>query len=175
MRNHNQSKANQLTYTYTYWDEEIKDYVTITITPGQDGVTEEYIILLKEFDHEADLGDRYEKENRDFATENKKAKFSVSPEDYVGDPIENLGTCKTDPAFLVDYDPNETTPLVQQLLALMPELEPQQVDLIYAVYGARRQLTEIAKEQGVSVAAISNRLKKIHTRIKKLFAQKGIL
>lgn len=162
-------------YTYWYWDEELQQNIPTTITSGQDCVTEELIIQLKEFDHEESLSDRYERENRDFTTENKKNQFSESPEDSAGDPIENLGTYKTDPAYLLDHDPNDSSPIVEQLLQLIPELEPQQVDLIYDYYGARRQLTEIAREQGVSVTAISNRIKKIHTRIKKLFAQKGIL
>ena len=164
-----------ITYTYTYWDAAAKKEVSITLTSGQDGVTEDYIILLKEFDHEADLGDRYEKENRDFDTENKKVRNSENPEDYAADPIENLGTCKTDPAFMIEQESSEHNPLVQQLLTLIPELESQQVDLVYAIYGSLRQLTEIAKEEGVSVAAISNRRNKIIARLKKLFAQKGIL
>jgi hypothetical protein len=55
--------------------------------------------LLNDSDHAAGLGDRYEQENRDFSTENKKSKLENDPDDCIGDAIENLSTRKTDPAF----------------------------------------------------------------------------
>ncbi len=168
-------KKQNITYTYWSWDEESKKTLPITITAGQDGVTEEHIILLNDFDHAADLGDRYEQENRDFGTENKKSKLESDPDDCTGDPIENLGTRKTDPAFFLDQKADEPNPLVEQLLTLMEKLTPQQIDLIYDVFGSQRQLTEIAKEEGKSVTAIYNRKSKIIARLRKLFAEQGIL
>lgn len=168
-------KKQPTTYTYWHWDEEVKRTLPITITTGQDGITEEHIIMLNEFDHAADLGDRYEQENRDYSTENKKSKRESDPDDCIGDPIENLGTRKTDPAFLLEENSDEPNPLVGQLLTLMEKLTPQQIDLIYDLFGSGRQLTEIAKEEGTSVTAIHNRKSKIIARLKKLFAEQGIL
>jgi len=168
-------KKQQTTYTYWRWDEESKKTLPITMTAGQDSVTEEHIILLNELDHAADLGDRYEQENRDYSTENKKAKYESDPDDSIGDPIENLSTRKTDPAFFLDQKADEPNSLVEQLLTLMEKLTPQQIDLIYDLFGSQRQLTEIAQEEGKSVTAIHNRKSKIIARLRKLFAEQGIL
>lgn len=169
-------KNNQpTTYTYWHWDEESKKNLPITITAGQDGVTEEHIIMLNDLNHAADLGDRYEQENRDYGTENKKSKYTEDPDDCIGDPIENIGTRKTDPAFFLEKNMDEPNPLIEQLLILMEKLTPQQIDLIYDIFGSGRQLTEIANKEGVSVTAIHNRKSKIIARLRKLFAEEGIL
>lgn len=168
-------KKQSTTYTYWHWDEEVKKTLPITITAGQDGVTEEHIILLNEFDHAADLGDRYERENRDYNTENQKSRYESDPDDCIGDPIENLGTRDTDPSFFLEQNLDKPNPLVEQLLTLMEKLTPQQINLIYDFFGSWRQLTEIAHEEDRSVAAISNRKSKIIARLRKLFAEQGIL
>jgi len=170
------SKKNQsINYTYWRWDEESKKTLPITITAGQDGVTEEHIIMLNDFDHAAGLGDRYEQENRDYETENKKLENFRNPKECNGDPIEALITHKTDPAFILEQNADEPNPLVEQLLTLMEKLTPQQIDLIYDIFGSQRQLTEIAKEEVKSVTAIHNRKSKIIARLRKLFAEQGIL
>jgi hypothetical protein len=169
------SQKQPTTYTYWYWNEEAKKTLPITITAGQEGVTEEHIILLNDFDHAADLGDRYEQENRDYGTENKKTRYESDPDDSIGDPIENLSTRKTDPAFFLEQKADEPNPIVEQLLALMEKLTPQQIDLIYDHFGSGHQLTEIAKEEGVSVTAIHNRKSKIIARLRKLFPEQGLL
>jgi hypothetical protein len=175
MKNCKAKQENRITYTYWSWDEESKKNLPIAIIAGQDSVTEEHIIMLNELDHAADLGDRYEQENRDYGTENKKSKLESDPDDCIGDPIENLGTRKTDPAFFLDEKVDEPNPLVEQLLTLMEKLTPQQIDLIYDLFGSQRKLTEIAKEEGKSVTAIHNRKSKIIARLRKLFAEQGIL
>ncbi len=78
MRKPKKNQKQPITYTYWHWDTKAKKTLPITITAGQDGVTEEHIIMFNNFDHAADLGDRYEQENRDFSTENKKSKYSVT-------------------------------------------------------------------------------------------------
>jgi hypothetical protein len=168
-------KKQSITYTYWHWDEESKKKLPVTITAGQDNVTEEHIILLNELDHAADLGDRYEQENRDLSTENKKSRYECDPDDCIGDPTENLGTSKTDPSFIFEQDADKPNPLVEQLLTLMQKLTPQQIDLIYDLFGSQRQLTEIANEEDKSVTAIYNRKSKIIARLRKLFAEQGIL
>jgi hypothetical protein len=169
-------KKQSTTYIYWRWDEEAKKNLPITITAGQDSATEEHIIMLNELDHAADLGDRYEQENRDYGTENKKSKLESDPDECIGDPIKNLETSATDPAhILFEEKADEPNPLVEQLLTLMEKLTPQQIDLIYDLFGSQRQLTEIAKEEGKSVTAIYNRKNKIIARLRKLFAEQGIL
>ena len=61
-------------------------------------------------------------------------------------------------------------PRIAQLLVAMDKLTPEQVDLVYAVYGEMKFGADVARERVVSRQAINNRLKKIHTRLAKLMA-----
>lgn len=164
------NKEQKTKYTYYNWDIEAKKEVPITITVGEDSVTVEHIIQLKEFDHEEQLQERYVKENIDYATENKKEKFYRGDENVAENPIDGLGTNKTNPDFFL-YEDEVVDPQVEQLLQLMEKLTPAQIDLIYDHYGARRYLADIAKDTNSSAQAISNRKNKIITRLKKLFGE----
>lgn len=53
----------------------------------------------------------------------------------------------------------------------MEKLTPEQVDLVYVIYGEMQFGADVAREQGVSRQAINNRLKKIHTRLTKLMVE----
>ena len=50
----------------------------------------------------------------------------------------------------------------------MKELTEDQITLIYQIYGMNRQLSDIARECGVSKQAIANRRDKIIARLTKL-------
>ena len=54
-----------------------------------------------------------------------------------------------------------------RLFSAMEALSPAQRELVKKVYFEGRKITDIAREEGVSEAAIRNRLKKIHLRLKK--------
>lgn len=68
-----------------------------------------------------------------------------------------------------DYIENEE---VDELKAAIATLLPQQQELLTRVFYKNESLTSIAKQEGVSVAAISDRLKKIYAQIRKKL-QKG--
>lgn len=53
------------------------------------------------------------------------------------------------------------------LFSAMKALSPTQRELVEKVYFEERKITDIAREEGVTEAAIRNRLKKIHLRLKK--------
>ena len=53
------------------------------------------------------------------------------------------------------------------LYSAMEILSPAQRELLEKVYFEERKITDIAREEGVSEAAIRNRLKKIYSRLKK--------
>jgi hypothetical protein len=55
----------------------------------------------------------------------------------------------------------------------MNSLQPRQRELFEKVYIQRRSYTSIAAEEGVTEAAIRNRLKKIHEKLKKSSAEGG--
>lgn len=59
------------------------------------------------------------------------------------------------------------------LYAAMTKLLPQQRELIKQVYYEGKTVTELAKEYGVSKAAVSIRLKKIYIKLKKVL-EKGL-
>lgn len=54
-----------------------------------------------------------------------------------------------------------------RLFSAMEVLSPSQRELVEKVYFEERKITDIAREEGVSEAAIRNRLKKIYSRLKK--------
>ncbi len=54
-----------------------------------------------------------------------------------------------------------------RLYSAMEALSPAQRELVEKVYFEERKITDIAREEGVSEAAIRNRLKKIYSRLKK--------
>lgn len=62
-------------------------------------------------------------------------------------------------------------PRIGKLLLAMDKLTPEQVDLVYAIYGEIQFGADVAREQGVSRQAVNNRLKKIHARLAKLMAE----
>lgn len=55
-----------------------------------------------------------------------------------------------------------------RLRRAMEALTPAQRELVRRVYVEEEKLTEIARAEGVSEAAIRNRLKKIYARLKKI-------
>lgn len=54
-----------------------------------------------------------------------------------------------------------------RLLLAMETLSPSQRELVRRVYFENEKITDIARTEGVSEAAIRNRLKKIYARLKK--------
>ncbi len=54
-----------------------------------------------------------------------------------------------------------------RLYSAMEALSSSQRELVKKVYFEERKITDIAREEGVSEAAIRNRLKKIYSRLKK--------
>ena len=56
----------------------------------------------------------------------------------------------------------------QAIRKAIQELLPQQQDLVFKVFYQDRSIISIADEEGVSEAAVRNRLKKIYAKLKKL-------
>lgn len=68
-------------------------------------------------------------------------------------------------------DALQEDPRIGKLLLAMDKLTPEQVDLVYAIYGEMQFGADVAREQGVSRQAVNNRLKKIQARLAKLMAE----
>ena len=56
----------------------------------------------------------------------------------------------------------------RRLYAVIALLEPQQKELVRKVFFENRKIVDVASEEGVSEAAIRNRLKKITQRLKNI-------
>ena len=57
---------------------------------------------------------------------------------------------------------------IENLLSAMEELLPQQRDLVQKVFYEELSIVEIARREGVSEAAVRNRLKKIYKKLEKI-------
>lgn len=98
-------------------------------------------------------------------------------EEYNSDHRETRRHCSLDALNLDDaYLPSDTDVEAEvaelmeneRLFAALAALEPQQQSLVRRVYLSGEKIVDIAAEEGVSAAAIQNRLKKIYVRLKKI-------
>jgi DNA-directed RNA polymerase specialized sigma24 family protein len=139
-----------------------------TITPGQVSpidnktITEAHIEILHSFDDAAHTTQRHEDDNTcpldahaqeadgGSSHNGRLADSSSSPENVLFG-----STSKTDM-------PNRNLEILSRA---MESLLPQQWELFHRFYGERMTATEIAREDGVTEAAVRNRLKKMADRI----------
>lgn len=160
-------------YVYYRWDEETQKEIPVYLTPGEDGVTTEWVIMLDECDHDEDLKERYDMEHKDYHFENAR---TVQTDDGSGESvdavtIEDLPDPDADLLNILFPDRNNESPQITKLRQCMEKLTPAQRELVYALYGLRQSVIEIARSEGVTEAAIRNRRTKLLNRLKKLFSQ----
>lgn len=163
-------------YAYITWDGDHNRNVTHYLEVGKDGVTEELLIFLNEDDHSTDLQERYNDENADYSFQNKQlANYKNQEDENFTDPINELEFKNADifdSLFPTEEKPSE---LLLKLISVMDKLTDPQRDLIYEHLGAMKTLEEIRQAEiastGINVTqqAVSNRWKKIITRICKEF------
>lgn len=84
--------------------------------------------------------------------------FSLNSMDYEGE----LFASAEDTERAVEHRED-----MARLYSAMEALSPSQRELVKKVYFEERKITDIAREEGVTEAAIRNRLKKIYPRLKK--------
>ncbi len=152
------------TTTYTYYPAEGKP---VTISLENEGVTEDLIIFLHAQDNETHLQDRYQEENTDYAFLHKAARYDLDPE-HAENPFDLIEDENSDIWKTLFSEEAEFSDLLQRLQEILPLLTDVQRDLIYRLYGEKKTPSEIAREDGVSKAAIYERQKKLMNRIKKL-------
>lgn len=153
-------------YVYRVWDEEIKDYRREVITVGDGGFTPELRALLDEMDAEEKGYLDADDHHIDKVFEAKKSVHSADGSGRTPHPMDLIPQ-RRQRSF---QDALQEDPRIGKLLLAMDKLTPEQVDLIYAIYGEMQFGADVAREQGVSRQAVNNRLKKIHTRLAKLMA-----
>lgn len=135
----------------------------VTIIPGENGVTEVDIKVNHEMDdEEIRAWNRYiEKTNHyidDFVGDSQ-AEHNKVLADWDADPINEI--VKTE-------DSQKKQELIEQLDDAMEHLTEKQLRTIQMKFFENRTNVDIAAEEGVSEAAIRNRLSKVYRRLGKL-------
>lgn len=151
-------------YVYTYWDNEEKVYKKEIIRPGENGVTQELINYLAKDDHKAELKQRYDTENLDWKFAAQQLRYSRDSSETANDPINTIIYRKK----RTFEDAARSNKQLNKLLEAIQELTPEQIDLVYALYGELKTQTDIARETGKSQQSVYNRKMKIINRLRKL-------
>ena len=172
------NRRNHLTYdgsyVYWHWDDELKREVPMYLTPGKDGVNQEWLIFLDEADHSEDLQDRYAEENADYGFRNRQAQREKDGANDV-DPADLLPAKDGDPLDLLCAEESSADLRMEQLADFIDKLTPSQRDLVFDHFGALKQFTEIRDEENAadgtdkSVQSVFNRMNKIINRACKEF------
>lgn len=142
----------------------------IEITPDEVGTA--WVAKLHEEDDAMHNSD--DKEARHIAVHYGLAASSDN-EEFSEDKMACLADPDSDPLnrIIESFDAQKRQEALVKLKESIQKLQPQQIDLIYQSFYARRTNVDIAKEQGVTEAAIRNRLKKIYIRLYKLMLESG--
>jgi RNA polymerase sigma factor (sigma-70 family) len=151
--------------SYIYYDANGRK--VIELVPGQDGITETDIELLHSMDdEEVDEQRRY-----DYRIAEHLDAYHDGEGEEAGDRNKRLADNRTNPeaVLIAKEEEIEHEERLSRLREAMETLEPQQRILFEKKYISKRSNTDIAAEEGVSEAAIRNRLKKIHQKLLKFF------
>jgi DNA-directed RNA polymerase specialized sigma24 family protein len=154
-------------YVYLIWDEETRSYRREVCMVGDDGISPELRAMLDEMDAEEERRLDADDHHLDKVFDEKKKTHGADKSGRTPNPMDLLPQ-RRQRTF---QDALREDPRIAQLLIAMDKLTPDQVDLVYAIYGEMKFGADVAREQGVSRQAINNRLKKIHTRLAKLMAE----
>ncbi len=154
-------------YVYLVWNEDLQGYRHEVIAVGEGGISPELLAMLDEMDAEEDRRMDADDHHIDKVFEIRKKGHSADKSGHTPDPMDLIPHCRQ----RTSQDALREEPRISQLLFAMDKLTPDQVDLIYAIYGEMQFGADVAREQGVSRQAINNRLKKIHARLAKLMAE----
>ena len=177
----NPNRACYLTTDVKYYCFEILDIdtgrmITQKLEVGKD-LSKEWTIFLDESDHDMDLQDRYESEQRDPLFDTKVSSYKADPdnEDAV-DPWDTLADKSGSPEDILFSEPEQENPQVAQVRRIINEdcTEAQQ-ELFYSHFGEGTQLEEIRQTEVEQTSklptaqAMTNRKNKIIDKVAKSF------
>lgn len=148
--------------SYTY---RMDDGSTVTLTTGQDGVTEEWIARLKA-DHIEEMN--MLRRGRSKGEGQNKLLSLTRFEDEVDDKCDVLidPTADVEANYIAVIERSERR---EQIRKVFDSLTPEQRKLLIRVRLRKTPINAIAKEQGVSSVAIIDRLKRIEKKFKNNF------
>ena len=145
--------------SYNYFHTSVEDNsktVSIKVEVGKDGVTQADIDILLAFDYEEHLQEDHDQRNLDARFYSKRQHFKDDDRD---DPFDELP--------YVEPEEHEMTEDEKAVRAAIETLTPDQQRLLYDIYGSCRLRADIAREEGVSRAAITQRENRALERLKK--------
>lgn len=161
-RDYKTTKKNRINYIY-YTSEGTK----IVITPSEKGVTEVDIELL----HSIDDSEVDEKRRYDYRVTAHIDAYHDGESEAANDRNKYLADDRSNPEglYITTEEEQDHQAYLDKLAEAMECLLPQQKELFKKVYLDKRANTDIAAEEGVTEAAIRNRLKKMQEKLKKYF------
>ena len=177
----NPNRACYLTADGKYYCFEILDIdtgrmITQKLEVGKD-LSKEWTIFLDESDHDMDLQDRYESEQRDPLFDTKVSTYKADPdnEDAV-DPWDELADKSSNPENILFSEPEQENLQVAQVRHIINEdcTEAQQ-ELFYSHFGEGTQLEKIRQTEAEQTGklptaqAMTNRKNKIIDKVAKSF------
>jgi DNA-directed RNA polymerase specialized sigma24 family protein len=134
--------------SYTYWQD---DGTEVTLVAGQDGVTEEWIARLKVWHREERSSMRHGEDlvvSLEALCEEMDDHSEVL-KDMSGDPAERM-------VVRIEWEMQR-----KMLRQILKQLTPGQMKLLIQITVRGESFASIAREEGVSEAAVRKRLKKI--------------
>lgn len=169
-------------YVYTNWERRGNKWVEIPvcIVPlGNNGENAEWIIWLDRDDHVVDLQNRYQEENVDYGFTNQIVNQNIGHgNDMEGTDVwESIADPGADILTMIFPEEEMINSQVKKLFALMRYLTEDPINLIYAHFGAMKQLKEICDEENAangtnkSPQSVGNRKKKIIERLRRLIEE----
>lgn len=152
------------TFTYKYFSTELGKEFTLELS--KENCPEEVIAFIQEDDHRIELQDRYDSEHESYSFQRRMQKAQEDDSDFE-DPITQIPS-HYDQAE-TDYDESETRrQCEEELRSHLKDLTPAQQELYARVNFDKVPQADIAKEDGVSRAAVFNRFAKINERLTRL-------
>lgn len=160
MRKFKTPKKNRPSYTYYSVDGS-----QIKIMPDEESISNTVIATLHAWDDQEFDAERRENYHVPMHLESYQDASDKDVTDrnpYLIDPEPNPMEC-----LIQSIDANEHEDRLTKLRSAIDTLQPQQKALIQKVFYEGRTYVDIAAEEGVSEAAIRNRLKKIFNNLRK--------
>lgn len=165
------------TLKYVTQDSETGRMKSVLLRRGID-ITSDVFDVLSESYHAENLNDRYWLEHLDFLSEKKKSQYEAGEEGVATDPISEIKDSGADVfSSLFKRDNAKSEMVIVLREKILPKLTENQLNLIYSLYGESKTQEEIRLEEisitgkEVTHQAISNRLKKIHKRVRTLMEE----
>ena len=159
MRNFKTSKKKRSTYIYYGADES-----RIEVTPDMDGVTEADIEILHNWDDDEVDAERRHDYRIQFSL-NETVGFDADKATERVDLVQDENSNPLEMLLQAVHD-EEKAEMLARLQAAIKELTPLQQTTLKKKFYQSRTNVDIAKEEGVSKMAITNRLKKIYAKLK---------